>query len=320
MQPAVASPIADLTYRDYQGPLRTHAVRWWIVAVATLRMAARKPAFWAMVAICLLPYLAHGLRFYLQNNAAALTAGNNPFASATPSGQRWAFLIFQCLNGNVNSFGLFLIALIIGSGSISADNRANALLVYLSKPITKGDYLLGKWMGIFLTLYAVALIPALLIWSFLALSYSSEGFFKDDPWLLPHLILAAAIPAAIHSSLILGFSAWSKSPSIAGANYAGLYFLGNLIVGSILGHVVMRDSPKLGNLVQHLAIEGTIDGIAQNILRVTDVEGLRGFAINPMQVGPPPNLWPILAMGAALVVLGIGAARMKIRAVEVIRG
>jgi ABC-2 type transport system permease protein len=220
----------------------------------------------------------------------------------------------------VNSFGLFLIALIIGSGSIAADNRANALLVYLSKPITKGDYLLGKWMGLFLTIFMVALIPALLIWGFLALSYSGDGFFKDDPWLLLHLVLAAAVPAAIHSSLILGFSAWSKSSGIAAAAYASVYFLGNLIVGTILTQLVIRDDPKLGNLVQHLGIEGNIDGIAQNILRITDVETLRGFAINPQQMGPPPDLWPVLSVGIALSVVGIVAARMKIRAVEVIRG
>jgi len=54
----------------------------------------------------------------------------------------------------MNSFSILCIALVVGAGAIAADNRSNALMVYLSKPITKGDYLLGKWMGIFLAIFS----------------------------------------------------------------------------------------------------------------------------------------------------------------------
>ena len=43
---------------------------------------------------------------------------------------------------------LLFIALLAGAGSIANDNRANALLVYLSKPCRKVDYLFGKWAGL----------------------------------------------------------------------------------------------------------------------------------------------------------------------------
>jgi ABC-2 type transport system permease protein len=313
----VASPIADLTYRNYDGPLRTRAARWWIVALATLRLVSKKPGYWITIVICVLPYLGHGLQFYLQNRAGL---GNNPMFSPPDPKQKWALVVFQSLNGDINCLGLFLIALIAGSGSISADNRANALLVYLSKPITKGDYLLGKWAGVFLAIFGVAFVPGLLLYTSLAFSYARDGFFKDDPWLLLHLTLAAAVQGVIHTSLILGFSAWSKSPSTAGAIYAAVYFVGNIIVGGIMGHLLMRDDYATGNLVQHFAIGGVIDGLAQNLLHVSVVDLFRRSVKGVQPSDTAPALWPLIGLATAMVAISIAAARAKIQAVEVIRG
>ena len=170
----------------------------------------------------------------------------------------------------MNSFGLLVIALLMGAGSIAADNRANALLVYLSKPITKGDYLLGKWVGLFLTMFIVTLLPALLFYAYCALSYAGDGFFATDKLLILRLLLAAAIPPLIHASVLLGFSAWSKSPSMAGAIYAGLYLVGGIIVGFLGGAMGEKQPaiPARGLLVQHLSLSGVIDGLVQNIYRV----------------------------------------------------
>jgi ABC-2 type transport system permease protein len=314
--PTAASPIADLTYRNYDGPLRTRAVRWWIVALATLRMVRSKPGFWITAGICVLPYLGQGFQFYMQNQMGIV---NNPMLTPDPK-QKWATVIFQALNGNVNCLGLLLIALIAGAGSISADNRANALLVYLSKPITKGDYLLGKWAGVFLTVFGAAFVPALVLWTFLALSYTSDGFFKDDPWLLIHLTVAAAVQGVIHASLILGFSAWSKSPSMAGAIYAAVYFIGNTIFGTIVGPIIKHDDFQTGNLVQHFSIGGVIDGLAQNVLHVYVIDLMRGGRGIMPSGDAPPAVWPIIGLATAMVVIGVSAARTRIRAVEVIRG
>src|SRR5947209_471404 len=52
-----AAPIADLTYRTYDGPLYTRRARWWIVAVNSLRLAKAKKGFWIIASISLLPYI-----------------------------------------------------------------------------------------------------------------------------------------------------------------------------------------------------------------------------------------------------------------------
>ncbi len=321
------SPIADLSYRSYDGPLKMRAVRWWIIAVTTMRTALRKPVFWIAVAMCLLTFLFQAVMLYFEMRLPAVLR-MDPM-TGEPAQIKFALRFFSAQCGQMNAFGQLLIALLVGAGSIAADNRANALLVYLSKPLSKSDYLLGKWMGIFLTIFLVTIIPGLIFFTYCALSFTGDEFFKPDPWLFGRMLVAATIAPAIHASAILGISAWSKSPSMAGASYTGLYLVGGLIVG-ILGGVMQTktpDSPEQGVLVQHLSISGAIDGLTQNVYKV-DLPHQVGRMQMRRGGGPPqmpqfiqdhpPTLWVMLAFAAAILVLGVVAARIKTQAVEVV--
>ncbi len=317
--PSVAvSNIADLSYRNYDGPLISRAIRWWTISKSGIQGAMKKPGFWVAVAFCILPYLIHGFVFYLSQQMSAM--GGPGAMLQGPAAERFGRLFYTCLCGNTNEISMFVIALLIGTGSIAADNRANALMVYLSKPITKGDYLFGKWAGIFLTLWLVALLPCLLLFLFCMVLYTSDGFLKDNPTLILHVLLSSLVPALIHSSLLIGISAWSKSPRLVGAIYAAIYFVGG-ILSWLLGNSLYADSPKMNNLVQHFSLNGIMEGLIQNILHVT--LGL-SMTMTTQRMDDPalaiPMLSPLLVAGIAIVVGGVLAARTKINAVEVVRG
>ena len=312
---AGAGPIADVSYRSYDGPLQTRAIRWWIVVVAGLRLILRRPGFWIVFALAVLPYLWEGGMLYLRSQE---WASNMPMLAEYPAGQKYASSFFGALDGQW--LWLLVVALMVGAGSIAADNRTNALLVYLSRPLTKGDYLFGKWVGIFLVVFSVAVVPALVLYLFCLISFLDEGFLKDEPWLLLRIIGAATVPAAVHASLLVGFSAWSKTPRVAGASYAALFFVGNLIAGAVwlIGH---RGDLGGGILTQHLSVGGTIKGLAQNIYGFTRLipSGHRERGLEIVEM-PPPDPGVLLVIAVALVLLGVAAARARIRAVEVIRG
>ncbi len=314
--PTTASPIADLTYRTYDGPLHTRAMRWWIVALSGLRAIAKQKGFWIVAALAVLPYLIVALQLYMMSMATS--GGMNMFTQTTP-GQKYAAQFFQGLQNQL--LFLFIAGLVVGSGCIARDNQANALLVYLSKPLTKADYLLGKWMTVFLSLFAVALAPAFLLFLYCLLSYTSQGFLREEPWLLLRIVGACAVPAAVHSSLLVGFSAWSKTGRMAGAFYAGLYYLSNFVV-TIYWAVRFRANFGQGILERHLHVQGAIEGVAQNILGVTQRMPTMGRRTGAMEMVSlaPPNVWVVLALAAGLCCLGIVAARLRIRAVEVVRG
>lgn len=327
-----SAQIADLTYRTYEGPLKNHAARWWTVALSTIRANVRKPAFWILVGLIVLIYVVNAIIFYftksITNQLQQAQVGAAAALALDLEGRNsvYAKTLFQC--ATFSGILLFLLALIVGSGSIAADNRANALLVYLSKPITKADYLLGKWAGVFLMLAAVSLVPPLLLYLFFLTAYYDDGFLKGNGWLILRLLGASLIAPVIHASLVIGFSAWSRSSRLAGAIYAGAYFaLGVLmtVTGGIMFRNAMlaedRGDAKPGEItravtVMSLSVKGVSDGLSAALYDVDPAVGPPRFR---ERIKPPATV-PLLLLGGVLIALPLAAAQSRIRAVEVVKG
>ncbi|MBC7807299.1 MAG: ABC transporter permease subunit, partial [Akkermansiaceae bacterium] len=248
----VAPSIADVSYRSYDGELRNRSARWWTITLATLRTGVKKLGYWIPGALILLVYLISGMVFYFTRNARA------QFGAEEPANQ-YAIVLNQGLSGT--GLLLFIAALTVGAGSIAADNKANALLVYLSKPITRLDYLVGKWMGVFLLLAGLSVVPALLMYLFFLVAYSGDGFLKDNPTLILRVLAATIFPAALHTSLVMGFSALSKSPRLAGSLYAAFYFVSLIISVTASQLMLSRDTVREMKETTKLTVKVSGDGV-----------------------------------------------------------
>ncbi len=315
---SVVSPIADVSYRHYDGPLHSRALRWWIVALAGIRQALRKWWFWLLVMVSMAPYAFTGLLLFVQTR---LGADVQQAMLGMGSGARFASLFFQAFDGQL--FWLMVIGLTVGAASIAADNRTNALQVYLAKPITKTDYLLGKWMGVFVVVFVAALLPALLLFLYCMLSFWREGFTRE-PWLIIKILGASAVAAAGYASLVVGISAWCRSAMVSGALSAGVYFASSIIAFVLWATLHLRDlragDMTAGVLVQNASLSGVIKSVAWNIYDVAiRMPGRPGRMFTPVEIHPP-ELWIMLTAYVAIVVGGIIGARIRIRAVEVISG
>jgi ABC-2 type transport system permease protein len=306
-------PIADVSYRPYDGPQHRRRVRWWIVARATLGMAVRRWAFWVLAVFGALPYLGAGFQHYMRSQ---IPMGPQAFM---PERAPASYFYDSMLGFGGAEFSLFLLALMVGAGSIAGDNRTNALQIYLARPITKGDYLVGKWAGVFLTLAAVSLLPALALFLYLWGSLAGTGFFRQQPWLAPQVLLVSCLPPLLHASLMLGFSAWNRQPVRAGGFYAAFY-IGSLFAAPLAGGILRRTGhEQVAPTIRHCSLPGLIQGLGQNIYDVAPtffglpIRGRGGFGVRPD--------WPLLVvLVAVLVVAGLIAARARIRAVEVVQG
>jgi ABC-2 type transport system permease protein len=312
---ATTAPIADLSYRGYDGPLETRTFRWWTVALATIRLSYRKVWFWIWSVLSSLGYLFTLIGLFLMAQF-----GQQMGAGDALKNTQWARQFVQPLPWSI--FFLVAVTMVVGAGTIANDNRANALLVYLSKPVTKLDYLVGKWFGTFVMLFAVAFLPALILYLYCLLSFRTEGFFTGDRLLLGRVLLVTGIAAALHTSLMMGFSAWSKSSLMAGGLYAGFYFLG-VVLAPIMSYIIGRNDwdGRAAVTTRCFALPGIVEGLSWHIFRLHPVQaGRGGFFGGGGEELPQPLLWPVLVWAAALVIVALVLAQVRIRAVEVVRG
>lgn len=223
-------------------------------------------------------------------------------------------------------WGLLIVALISGAGCIASDNRANALLLYLSKPLSHGQYLIGKWLSVFVPVFLASFLPALIISLYCWLGFDWKQFGGKYPWMLPQIIVCAAVPAILLSSLLLGISAWAKSARMAGAILVSIYVLTN--IGAMMMSNLSRDSnPELGQKIGYYSVQGVIDGLCQSMMQI-GVEGplrqdvLGGMSRHGRHLGPLGDV-PLLnvsLIGLGLILAGATAARVRVKAVEVVKG
>lgn len=319
----MSNPILDLTYRNYDGPLESRLWTWWSIAKMSMRLGIKKKFFWFWVSASGFYYFILSAVFYFVDSAQQSLA-QNPLAAANPEAS--VPILFrnivwkdQFLNAlGISQMYLLILAILLGAGAIAGDNKANALLVYLSKPCTKLDYLIGKWVGLFIPLTLITLGPALLFYGYCALSFQRYGFLSQDPALFLRILAVSPVAAAFHASLILGVSSLTNQGRIAGTIYAGLYFLTNFFTQAIVVARVQSpgraDNPLLTNLF-YASVDGVIQAVYKLIFNTRGSSLVNGAVrVQPPDVPSPVYIFIYFGLMAAFLAL----AWSRIRAVEVV--
>lgn len=322
----MSGPIADLSYRNYDGPLEPPVHRWWAIAKLSMMLALKKKGFWVWSLLSAYWYIGLIFIFYIVDQfASQFVSGpamtiNSDKAAASLFGQ----VIWK--DQFLNAFGfsqllLLIIALMIGVGTIANDNRANALLVYLSKPCTKVDYLIGKWLSIFIPITLVSMVPTVFFYVYCLMSYRQYGFL-DDPWLILRLLFMSMIPGFFHASVSLGISSLYKQGRLAGATYAGIYFFTFFLTNAMaLLHGSRRHDVGLVETLYYASVDGMQIGMAKIVLHTS---GSHFFPfMGPMQRAreiavPAPNAFLFPLTYFAICAIFVMIAWWRVRAVEVV--
>ncbi|HLK16778.1 MAG TPA: ABC transporter permease subunit [Fimbriimonadaceae bacterium] len=309
---SATSPIADLTYRDYDGPMNSADHRWWAIAKMMMRMAIARKGFWACALLSGWFYVVMMVVFYFVDVAQSSVgpAQINYFKTVNWKDQ------FVTGMSTAQLF-LFIVALIIGIGTIANDNRANALLIYLSKPCTKLDYLIGKWVGIFIPIYCVALVPGLVFWAYIAMSFREYGSVSSAPWVPLQLFVISLFPACILASLCVGVSSLFNQGRTAGFTLFGIYFIANIFTKMMQGmHFVAPDNRFITDLFY-----SSIDGLSFGLSKLAMFTDGSLPMVQKAQAGAEigrPDAWFMFPAFIAVCALSVWIAWIRIRPVEVV--
>jgi ABC-2 type transport system permease protein len=203
-------PIHDQGYRHYVGHRAPHGRAWLVIARAHINTAIRHKGFVVLLLFAWAPFVVRAVQLYVSTSVPQ--AG---FLAATAETFR-EFLEQQ---------RLFVFLVTIGqAGLIADDRRANALQLYLSKPLTRVEYIIGKLVPPMVYVLFVTLAPALLL-LLLQISFAgSMTFLRANLFLLPAITLFSVIQALLSAFAILALSSLSKSRRFVSIMYAGVIF------------------------------------------------------------------------------------------------
>lgn len=316
----MSSPIADLSYRGYEGPLSPPGGRWKVIASMTARHVFRKRLFWVATLLSGWYFLVMIVILFFMQQVADQT--NPQIADAFFERMLWVDQFMHAFG--FGQLAYLIVALLVGAGAVANDNRSNALLVILSKPCSKKDYLIGKWAGVAAPLFVAMALPAAVFYFYGATSLGDRGFLGEDYFLLPKVMLYCALSAAFQSALVVGVSSLFKQGRIAGAVYAGIYVITNLFTQLMAVTFVIGQQDERWDAhpaVQYL-FYGSIDGVQYGLAKaILGTDGTPVFGIDPQGVSsvPAPPLWGALVAAVVLGGLGLLLAWKRIHAVEVVR-
>lgn len=304
-------PVYDRRYRGYEGERLGRSggagarFRFWTVARFALEDLFKSRLALILFILACLPPLFFGGLIYLANNLEMLTAvgwkvsgeGVDSSWIAIDKEPFFWFLVWQ------SSLSFFL-ASFIGPTLVAPDLAHNALPLYLSRPLRRSDYVIGKLLVLLLPLSLVTWISGLLL---IVLQTSLAGFgWLWDHWrIAPAILLGSWIWILLLSLFALAVSAWVKWRIVA----TGMLF-GIFLVFEAFGHAIFEISGfRWGKL---LAIDNMVQTIWASLFGGIDFFG-GPFPEDPL---PLAACWIMLSLFAATALLVL---HRKIRACEVSR-
>lgn len=280
------SPIHDQSYRRYEGVRNPPGQGWKVILSEGLRAAANRRFFLIVLIAAWVPFIVRAVGIYVATSSAAL-ARYAPIDAAM-------FLRFLQYQG----IFVFFVTIYVGSGLIANDRRANALQIYLSKPLHRSEYIAGKLLTLAVYLALVTLVPALLLVVVQIALSGSFTFIRDNSYIVPAIVLASTLRIVVGAVTMLALSSLSKSSRFAGIMYTGAIFFTDAIFG-VLG--IITGSTR----VAWTSITANLDQVSDLIFR------------QPLTYDTPVLVSFLVLLG--LVALSISVLERRVRGVEIVR-
>lgn len=279
-----ASTIHDQSYRHYGGGKTMPGRAWGVIALAGIRTFLRKRAFLGILLFAISPFIVRAVQIYI--------SANYPQASIlAPSAETFRQFLEQ------QDFFVFVITVYVGAGLIANDRRANALQIYLSKPLMRTEYIFGKLTVLCVFLLLVTFIPAILLLMLKVTFDGSTRFLRDNLFLLPAITVASLLQVFLSGFTMLALSSLSKSARYVGILYVGITFFTSAISGALSA---ITGSTRMSWV-----------SIGANLTQVVDVV----FRQTPHYATP----WQVsLLVIMGLIALSLSVLERRVRGVEVV--
>jgi ABC-2 type transport system permease protein len=226
-----------------------------------------KKAFLGLLVLAWLPFVVRSVQLYLAANFPQMS-----IISPSPK-------MFRDFLEHQGVF-VFFITIFTGAGLIANDMRANALQIYLAKPLDRMEYIAGKFAVLAFFLMLTTWLPATMLVLVQIVFAGNLTFISSNFFLLPAILVYTGIEAIVLGLVMLALSSLSKSARFVGIMYAGVIFFTQALYGVVT--VFTRDSAfswmalssnlmQIGDLVFRLPGRYDTSGLATTVALIVTV-------------------------------------------------
>jgi len=303
--------VYEQTYKRYAGPLTPEWSRFLIIPRHAYRGVFKSKLFTAFFVLCFVPLLVEAILIYLHHNLNALGTMRLQIQQLIPIDATF-FQFFVSLQGGF----AFVVALLVGPPIVSQDLRNNALPLYLCRPFSKTEYVLGKMSVLLILLSTITWIPQLLL--FLLQSYL-EGFtwFRTNLWLASAIVIGSVVWILLLALISQTVSALVKWRVVASGAILGLFLIPS-VFGEFINVVFLT---RIGNLVSIAALmENISSGLFGTFVQTTGTFRIESFdgTVREIILSEPP-LWSSWAVLFGICVVCLAILSRKVKAYEVVK-
>jgi ABC-2 type transport system permease protein len=268
-------PIHDQGYRRYAGDRTRVGQAWIVIARAGIRTMLGKRVFLGLLLLAWFPFFVRAVQMY--------AAANLPQAAfLRPTAETFRQFLDQ------QEIFVFFMTVYVGAGLIANDRRVNALQIYLSKPLTRAEYVFGKLAVLMTFLLLVTWVPAIVL-LIVQIAFSGNfTFFRANIYLFPAITVFAFIQVTLVSTAMLALSSLSNSSRYVGILYAAVIFFTQAIYGVL--YAVTRSTmfawvsfsanlAQLGDVIFRLPRQYSMPWIV-SLLVIAGVIGASAFVLD----------------------------------------
>lgn len=225
------------SYRPYEGSITADRWRFLVLTRHGFYGLFDSRPFTAAFVLSFVPFLLAFAMIYLAHSNTIRTLlqmrGPNPLVI-----NNYFFLGFL----GAHAWLSFLLIAWQGPQLIAADLANNALGLILGRPISRSEYVIGKFLVIATLASVLTWVPMLILF-FLHAGLEGNGWIWSNLWLAGAILLASWMWIAIVGLVALATSAWLKWRVAASALMLAFFFVGpgfgaaiNATLGTNWGH------------------------------------------------------------------------------------
>ncbi len=283
-------------YESYGGRLTKRWSRAFILTRYAMRDLFRSRFFTGFFILSLAPVLGFAGYIFVANNKLLHEVLSFRSSAILPVGEEF-FAIFL----EVQTSLAFLLTCWVAPTLVADDLSNGALPLFLSRPLSRAEYVAGKFAVLGFLLSFMTWIPALILLSLQA-GLGPDGWLSPHLWMIGPILWCSFIWIILLSLIALAASAWVKWRIIAMAAIFGVFLI-PAGFGAVLNATLHT---HWGNLLN-------ISFMFQEIVRA----GFRGSYEAGGGAIPLPSAW---AMLIAICVFCVRLLHTRLRAFEVVRG